>query len=124
MKKAAKVLLIVGMVLQFYLVYPIILGVIAIKKLENATTKSDLTAWGVISIFFVSTVGGILMLLVPEEELSPYAYYHTHHFESNNERKEESKDYIQRIKELKELLDSGAISQEEYDELKAKELNR
>ena len=125
MKKAAKVFLILGMVLQAILIYPIILGIFAIKKIDNAQSKNDLTTWGIISIFFVSTVGGILMLLIPEEEYSAYAYYRAHHpGETYDTPKSNGDNYIQRIKDLKELLDSGAITQEEYDKLKAEELER
>ena len=125
MKKAAKVFLILGMVLQAILIYPIILGIFAIKKIDNAQSKNDLTTWGIISIFFVSTVGGILMLLIPEEEYSAYAYYRAHHQgETYDTPKNNGDNYIQRIKDLKELLDSGAITQEEYDKLKAEELER
>lgn len=125
MKKAAKVFLILGMVVQAILIYPIILGIFAIKKIDNAQSKNDLTAWGIISIFFVSTVGGILMLLIPEEEYSAYAYYRAHHQgETYDTPKSNGDNYIQRIKDLKELLDSGAITQEEYDKLKAEELER
>ena len=43
MKIAAKILIIVGMVCGFWMILPLIFGGIALKKLNTATTKSELT---------------------------------------------------------------------------------
>lgn len=71
MKTAAKVFIIIGMVVQCFLVYPIILGIFALKKLNNAQKKSDLTVWAIITLLLVNTIGGILMLLIPDSEFAP-----------------------------------------------------
>ncbi|MBQ9480970.1 MAG: DUF4190 domain-containing protein [Clostridia bacterium] len=65
---AAKVFIILGMIFQFYLIYPLIVGGIALSKLNSATTKDDLTAIGIITIFFCSIIGGIFMLCVKDED--------------------------------------------------------
>lgn len=71
MKKVAKVFIIIGMVVQCFLIYPIILGIFALKKLDSAQTKSDLTVWAIVTLLCVNTIAGILMLCVPESEFAP-----------------------------------------------------
>ena len=70
MKTVAKVFIIIGMVLGFYMIYPIILGYFALKNLKTATKADDLRVWGILTIIFVSTLGGIFMLLIKDEELA------------------------------------------------------
>ena len=115
MKKAAKVFLIIGMVFQFFLIYPIILGALAIKKLNSAKTTDDLMAWGIVSILFVSILGGAFMLCVKQEELGPLPVK-----ETKAPQKEEENDASKRLFELKSLLDAGIIDQETYEEKRKK----
>lgn len=70
MKTAAKVFIIIGIVLEFYLIVPLIVGVIALKKLKRAQNKDELVTIGVLTLIFCSMVGGILMLCIPEEDLN------------------------------------------------------
>ena len=126
MKTAAKVLLIIGMVCNFYLIYPIILGIYAYKMIDNAKKKDDLILWGILSIVFVSILGGVFMLLIPDEEMNyDYVDMSSKNDASYGKKEEnkEDKDKVQKLKELKDLLDSGAITQEEYDKLKNDLLN-
>ena len=71
MKTAAKVFIILGMVLQFWMIFPLVLGIFALKKINSATQKSELTGWAIVTLICVNTIGGILMLLIPESELAP-----------------------------------------------------
>ena len=126
MKKAAKVFLIIGMVLSFYIVISIVFGIITIKRINRAHEKSELVGWGVVSILFVSVLGGIFTLCIRQEELdsNPALYYKAagECKDSIPTKQNNELDYIGNIKQLKELLDSGAITQAEYDELKAEQL--
>lgn len=70
MKKAAKIFIILGMVVGCYMIVPIIVGIFALKKLNTATTKSELTVMAIVTLLFCGMIGGILMLLIPEEELA------------------------------------------------------
>lgn len=70
MKQSAKVFIWIGMVIQFFLIYPIIVGVFALKKIEESTSKEDLKTMGVLVIFFCSLLGGIFMLNIDNRELS------------------------------------------------------
>ncbi len=70
MKTAAKVFIIIGMVVGFWTILPLIFGFIALKKLKTATTKSELTVPAVLCLLFCNIIGGVLMLCIKEEELT------------------------------------------------------
>ena len=70
MKTAAKVFIILGMVLQCFLIFPLIVGFIALKKLKNAKSKSELTVIAIVTLLLCNTIGGILMLCLPESEFA------------------------------------------------------
>ena len=61
MKTAAKVFIIISMVIAFWAIYPLILGSIALKKLNTATNKDQLTGIAIIVLIFMSLLGGIFM---------------------------------------------------------------
>ena len=147
MRKAAKVFLIIGMIYEFALIFPIIIGSIAINRLNTAKKREELTGIGVAALLLVSTLGGIFMLCVSQEELDRANNVVTTESkpleetpvkkidqkpaepvieevesESNYLEEEHNVDYIDNIKELKSLLDAGALTQEEYDILKKEQL--
>lgn len=111
MKKAARIFLIIGMVLTFYLVFPVVFGIIAIRKLDYGATKEELTLWGVLSVFFVSTLGGMLMLLMDPKEVGTYE-------SSTNENwtlDVRMHAITSRLLDLKKLYDEGIIDKGMYD---------
>ena len=69
MKKTAKVFIWIGMICQFYLVYPIVVGVIALNKLNEARKKEEILTMGILTLLFCNTVGGIIMLAMSDKEL-------------------------------------------------------
>lgn len=70
MKTAAKVFIIIGMITGFWAILPLILGAIALSKLnKNQMT----TGWKVVTLLFVSLIGGVLLLCMPAEEAAPVA---------------------------------------------------
>ncbi len=71
MTTAAKVFIIMGMVFQCFMIFPIIVGAIALKKLKTATTKSELTGIAIVTLLFCNLIGGILMLCIDEKDLAP-----------------------------------------------------
>ena len=73
MKTLAKVFIIIGMIVQCYLIVPIIVGIFALKKLKTATKKSDLTVMAILTVIFCNVIGGILMFCIKEEDLAPAA---------------------------------------------------
>lgn len=69
MKKAAKVFIWIGMIVQSVLIFPIIVGILALKRINEASTKSELQTLGILTIFFCNIIGGIFMLCISENEL-------------------------------------------------------
>ena len=70
MKKATKVFIWIGMIMQCWLLFPIIVGICALRKLDRATSRDDLRKIGVLTILFCSVLGGVFMLNIKEEELN------------------------------------------------------
>lgn len=68
MKTAAKVFIILGMIGGAIAILPLIFGGITLSKMGKATCKADMTVWGILDIFFVGLIGGILILCVSDEE--------------------------------------------------------
>ena len=69
MKTAAKVFIWIGMVIQFFLIFPIVVGALALNKLSTATKKEELQTMGILTIFLCSPLAGIFMLCIKDEEL-------------------------------------------------------
>ena len=64
MKTLAKVFTIIGAVTGAIAIVPLIVGLISLKKMKNATCKKDLMVWAILNIIFCNVLGGIFMLLV------------------------------------------------------------
>lgn len=69
MKTVAKVFIILGMIFGFYMIFPIVLGAIALKKLKTAQSKADFgTGWSVAVLILVNLIAGILLLVMKDED--------------------------------------------------------
>ncbi len=73
MKTAAKVFIIIGMVVGFWMILPLIFGGITLSKMKTATKKDDLTTWAVLTLLFCSLLGGIFLLCCKDEDFAPVA---------------------------------------------------
>ena len=69
MKTTIKVFIWIGMIFQFYLIFPIIVGVMALKKLDQAKTKEELTGMAIAVLLLVNVIAGILMLVISNQEM-------------------------------------------------------
>ncbi|TPD99566.1 hypothetical protein R9B83_02765 [Metamycoplasma equirhinis] len=64
LKELTKAFIIVGIVLGFPLILPIIFGILALKKIDDLNTnKNDLLVWGILTLIFVNLVSGIVMII-------------------------------------------------------------
>lgn len=104
-----KTFLIIGMVFSFYLIFPVVLGVKAINKIETTKDKEEIRKWGIIALFFVNTLAGILILTSNNNEIRNT---------NTTKRLLESPESL--LIELKNLYDQGIIDHDFY-ELKRKE---
>ena len=64
MNTAAKVLIIISMIVGALYIYPLVLGFIVLKKMKNNTMT---TAWKIVTLLLVNTIAGILLLCMPAE---------------------------------------------------------
>jgi hypothetical protein len=69
MKTTIKVFIWIGMIVQFFLIFPIIIGAFALKKIETAKTKDELTGIAIAVLLLVNLVAGILMLTISDQDL-------------------------------------------------------
>lgn len=119
MKTAAKVFIILGIVFTFYLIVPIIIGVIALNKLENVQNKDELTGIAICTLLFCSLLGGIFMLCIPDTEFNSTIGATNGNFEQPREDNRFS-DVTKNLSQLKKLLDDGIITQDIYEEKRKK----
>jgi hypothetical protein len=70
MKDVAKVFIWIGIVTGFFLIFPIFVGLNAIKKLDQAKSKADLGAIPILVFFFVSPIAGILLFVIDDKALA------------------------------------------------------
>ncbi len=70
MKTTIKVFIWIGMIFQFFLIFPIIVGVMALKKLDQAKTKEEITGMAGAVLLLVNGVAGILMLVITNQDLN------------------------------------------------------
>lgn len=117
MKKACKVFLVLGMVFGFYLIFPIVLGACAFKRVNKAQKAEELKGWGIICIFFVSTLGGIFMLCLKDSDLADNV---TNQTGSVSKVKDETALAAEKLLELRKLFDLGVIDKDVYEEKRKK----
>ncbi len=65
MKTAAKVFIIIGMIVGCWMVVPLVLGIIALNKMKNGKPS---VGFSVCILIFCSTLGGIFLLCSKEHE--------------------------------------------------------
>ncbi len=70
MKSIIKGLLIVSMVCGAIYIVPVVLGIMAYKKLDEATCAEDIKTWAIITLICVSPLAGILMLIMKPEDFT------------------------------------------------------
>ena len=132
MKTAAKVFLIIGMVgnslglIFSFLGTPLMLilsgcmaavillvGIFTFKKLDTAHSKNEIIGWGIASLILVNLIAGILVLCIPESE-----------FEKNGSTPLSANDLEKKLQELETLRSNGTISEDEYQDLRNRILNK
>lgn len=120
MKTAAKVFIILGMIFGCIAILPLIVGGIGLSKINSAKDRSELVGIGVCVLLFCSLLGGIFMLCIPNEQLAGAG-------EQNQQvvvdvhptqTKQSDDDVAEKLAKLKNLKDSGAISDEEFERMK------
>ena len=65
MKTAAKIFIIIGMIVGFWTILPLVFGIIALKQMK---TQKPSTGISVCVLLFCSLLGGIFLLCSKDEE--------------------------------------------------------
>ncbi len=65
MKTAAKVFIIIGMIVGFWYILPLIFGIIALKKMK---TEKPSVGLSICVLLFCNTIAGILLLVSKDED--------------------------------------------------------
>lgn len=134
MKTAARVMLIIGMVLGCWLIFPIVIGVLALVKLEEIKKKDDLLLWALLSLFLVNLVAGIIMLCMSDEDLlednkneslnqNDPVEAEVHVVNENTSIKKEDNNtefqtIVDKLEKLHDLKEKNIISEEEFNKFK------
>ena len=94
----------------------IIVGRITLRKMENAKSKDELFSISIICLIFCSIVSGIILLCLDENE-----------FEEGKKIESGVSNLVAletKLNKLKSLKESGAISEEEYSELRKRTIDK
>lgn len=125
MKTAAKVFIILGMIFGCIAILPLIIGGIGLSKINSAKDRSELVGIGVCVLLFCSLLGGIFMLCIPNEQLAGAGAGVTSGAQNQQvvvdvqpTQTKQSDDATEKLAKLKNLKDSGAISDEEFERMK------
>ena len=94
----------------------IIVGRITLRKMENAKSKDELFSISIICLICCSIVSGIILLCLDENE-----FEEGKKMESGVSNFEALETKLNKLKSLKE---SGAISEEEYNELRKRTIEK
>lgn len=94
----------------------IIVGRITLRKMENAKSKDELFSISIICLICCSIVSGIILLCLDENE-----FEEGKKIESGVSNLEALETKLNKLKSLKE---SGAISEEEYNELRKRTIEK
>ena len=113
MKTAAKAFIWIGMICGAIVIVPLIIGILALKKIDEAQTKDELTGWGIAVLICCSTLGGIFMLCMSEEELSQNAS-----IPPQTQINHEPTTIEEELKKTKALYDKGLLNEEEYQSIR------
>lgn len=68
MKTLAKVFTIISAITGAIAIVPLIVGLISLKKMKNATCKADIKVWAILGLFLGNFLGGLFMLLTKDED--------------------------------------------------------
>lgn len=70
MKTLIKVFIWLSMIFMFWLIFPLVVGIFALKKLNEAKTRDELVTMAVVTLLFCNFIAGVLMLVISDEELA------------------------------------------------------
>lgn len=135
MKKLAKIFIWISIIFQFWMIFPLIIGILALNKLDTAKTKDELLVMSVLTTLFCNVIAGIFMFCIKEEELNEEYYEQIKKQKQKNENTEsistssdselpDTKELTKELEKAKKLYEDKLITEEEYNQMREKILNK
>jgi hypothetical protein len=138
MKTTCKVFIYLSIIFGFYLIVPIIVGVLALEKLDTAKNKEDLKTIGILTLIFCSVIAGILMLCMDDDELKENDVVDDTSSQDNkpiiednqdtNSNKDENANENETLKkelaDARNLYDNKLIDEDEYKKMVSKIIDK
>ena len=135
MKKLAKFFIWISIIFQFWLILPLIIGILALNKLDSAKNKDELLVMSILTTLFCSVIAGIFMFCIKEEELNEDYYNMTKKQKQENEdtknitnssefKLPDTKDLTKELEKLKKLYEDKLITEEEYNQMRSKAISK
>lgn len=135
MKKLAKIFIWISIIFQFWLIFPLIIGVLALDKLDSAKNKDELLVMSILTTLFCSAIAGIFMFCIKEEEINEEYYEQIKKQKQKNENTEsistssdselpDTKELTKELEKAKKLYEDKLITEEEYNQMREKILNK
>ena len=135
MKKLAKFFIWISIIFQFWLIFPLIIGILALNKLDSAKNKDELLVMSILTTLFCSAIAGIFMFCIKEEELNEDYYNMTKKQKQENEETKnitnssefklpDTKELTKELEKLKKLYEDKLITEEEYNQMRSKAISK
>ena len=135
MKKLAKIFIWISILFQFWMILPLIIGILALIKLDTEKTKDDLLVMSVLTTLCCNVIAGIFMFCIKEEELNEEYYEQIKKQKQKNENTEsistssdselpDTKELTKELEKAKKLYEDKLITEEEYNKMREKILNK
>ena len=120
MKTAAKIFIIISMVAGFWLIFPLVVGGIALSRLNNATSKDELVGIGICTLLFCNVISGILMLCMTDDDLreNRKTVYVKETVVTNPTGSVNTDEITKRLRQLEDMKNGGIITEDEYKKMR------
>ncbi len=121
MKTAAKIFIIISMVVGCWLIFPLIVGGIALSRLNKATSKDELVGVAICTLLFCNTIAGILMLCMSDDDLRENKKTVDVKPEPNTTSSTgnaNTEEITKRLRQLEDMKNGGIITEEEYKKMR------
>jgi len=121
MKTAAKIFIIISMVVGCWLIFPLIVGGIALSRLNKATSKDELVGVAICTLLFCNTIAGILMLCMSDDDLRENKKTVDVKPEPNTTSSTgnaNTEEITKRLRQLDDMKNGGIITGEEYKKMR------
>jgi hypothetical protein len=147
MKTTCKIFIYLSIIFGFYLIVPIIVGIIALEKLDSAKSREEIKTIGILTLIFCSVVAGIIMLCIDDNELKENEVIEDENSKDNkpiiqdnepdknddiikepndntNKNDDQNESLKKELSDAKNLYDNKLIDEDEYKKMVSKIIDK